>query len=436
MKAFVLDPPRCTGCEACRVACCIENRVPMARAWRTVHHANFEHRPSLAAFHLSLACNHCERPACLEGCPAMAYRKDPGTGAVLLDDARCIGCRYCTWMCPYDAPRFDESRGVMAKCTFCSDRLAAGKAPACAVACPTGALDFEDRRVGLSEPEFPGLFRGGLGPALRLPAATLPLAPKMAAAGNAIEGLPAAAGKVSLRSEWTLWLFTLVGMALAGMQLGWALGGPQLLSAWAFLGAGGVAGLLSAAHLGRPERAWRAIVNLRSSWLSREVLAFGTFLGSSLLALALGARGPLAWFSAAAAIALLVSMDRVYQVAERRPFWKLRSSDLLPAGLQLAALAAGAPLPLVLLAGARTWQFLATREFRGDALRSTARVAALVVPALAALLPWSVPLEALLLCFLAGEALDRAGFYDRFETPSPASLLFRAGFSARSGDPA
>ena len=84
------------------------------------------------------------------------------TGAVLLGNSSCIGCRYCRWMCPYDAPHFEAAAGVLTKCTFCNPWFLEDRAPACAAACPTGALAVEDR-MGLPEPEFPGRPKQGLG---------------------------------------------------------------------------------------------------------------------------------------------------------------------------------------------------------------------------------------------------------------------------------
>lgn len=425
MKAFVLDPPRCTGCEACRVACAIENRLPVDRAWRTVHHANPGHRPDAPTFHLSLACNHCARPACLEACPASAYRKDPGTGAVLLDAARCIGCRYCAWVCPYDAPRFDVEGGVMGKCTFCQDRLLEGRDPSCAMACPTGALSVETPAGALAEPVFPGLFRGGLGPALRIEGAP-PRVPALArprAEADPDEPSRRLPGKVSLRTEWTLWLFTGVGTGLVGLHLGWVLGGPRLLPPWLFLAAGALAAGLSTAHLGRPERAWRALSNLRSSWLGREILGFSLFLPAAAGSQAGGTRGLAAWLGAATGLFLLLAMDRLYQVAEQRPWWRMRSAEAVPAGLQLAALVAGWVPAFALLGVLRAWLFLAGRPSgpQRPSLMAAARLLALFLPLAGA--GTQAPPGAWLACFLAGEALDRAGFYEGLAIPDPATLL-------------
>ncbi len=96
------------------------------------------------AYNVSLACNHCQRPICVEVCPARAIAKRPD-GIVLIDSDRCLGCKYCSWACPYGAPQYDERTGRMTKCTFCADNIDAGLAPACVAACPLRALDFGDR---------------------------------------------------------------------------------------------------------------------------------------------------------------------------------------------------------------------------------------------------------------------------------------------------
>ena len=66
-------------------------------------------------------------------------------GIVMVDYEKCIGCRYCEWACPYDAPQFDEQRGIMTKCNFCYDALANGESPSCVAACPSRALEFGER---------------------------------------------------------------------------------------------------------------------------------------------------------------------------------------------------------------------------------------------------------------------------------------------------
>ena len=96
------------------------------------------------AYNVSLACNHCEEPICVEICPARALAKR-ADGIVLIDADKCIGCKYCSWACPYGAPQYDAEAGRMTKCTFCVEDLDAGLPPSCVAACPLRALDFGDR---------------------------------------------------------------------------------------------------------------------------------------------------------------------------------------------------------------------------------------------------------------------------------------------------
>ncbi len=110
-------------------------------------------------------CNHCEKPACVRVCPTQATFKRKQDGIVMMDMHRCIGCRFCMAACPYGARSFNyrdprlapnlmagipnaeyptRTKGVVEKCTFCTERLAFGKMPACVEAAPKGGLIFGD----------------------------------------------------------------------------------------------------------------------------------------------------------------------------------------------------------------------------------------------------------------------------------------------------
>jgi formate dehydrogenase iron-sulfur subunit len=95
---------------------------------------------------------HCLEPGCASACPVAALHKTP-EGPVVADTNKCIGCRYCQYACPFGVPKFewDNTLGVMRKCTSCIDRLEAGQQPACAAGCPSGALRFGQRGVMLAE---------------------------------------------------------------------------------------------------------------------------------------------------------------------------------------------------------------------------------------------------------------------------------------------
>src|SRR5450759_215736 len=139
-KGFIFNYNKCVSCNACSAACILENGWGIHT--RKIFTYNSEAELSLPLVNLSLACNHCESAICMEGCPTSAYRRESVTGAILLDDRKCIGCRYCQWNCPYDAPKFDVESKIIAKCNLCYSILLEGSLPACSSACPTGALSF------------------------------------------------------------------------------------------------------------------------------------------------------------------------------------------------------------------------------------------------------------------------------------------------------
>ena len=237
-----------------------------------------------------MACNHCGDPACLAHCPAGAYRKDPATGAVTIDAERCIGCKYCTWACPYDAPRFNPELGVMEKCTLCDHRLAEGRPPACVANCPTGALGLADVDPGAGVPAAPGFTRTEIHPAVQfVPPRRGDRPPELTAPASRADvdavfdrTFPRLPAKITLRAEWPLLVFTSVAALLVAWFSAALLGGPPVRPA-VFLLAGGAALLLSAMHLGRKERAWQSLRNLKRSWLSLEILSFPLFLGLGVL---------------------------------------------------------------------------------------------------------------------------------------------------------
>jgi len=148
--AFYLDTQICIGCKTCMVACKDKNNLGPGVFWRRVYeYAGGEwismpdgtFRQDVFAYYLSVSCNHCASPICVEVCPTGAMNQDE-SGIVTVDVNKCIGCRDCEWACPYGAPQYQAENGLMTKCDFCRDELIAGGVPACVAACPTRALTF------------------------------------------------------------------------------------------------------------------------------------------------------------------------------------------------------------------------------------------------------------------------------------------------------
>ena len=141
--AFQLDTQICTGCKTCMVACKDKNDLDSGLRWRRVVEycggqwvsmPNNTFQQDVFGYYISVSCNHCENPICVEVCPTGAMNQDED-GIVTVDQTRCMGCRYCEWACPYGAPQYHAAIGRMSKCNFCRDELKEGDFPACVAAC-------------------------------------------------------------------------------------------------------------------------------------------------------------------------------------------------------------------------------------------------------------------------------------------------------------
>ena len=326
---FHFDMSKCVGCKCCEVACAEQNNNPADVSWRRVGEVEGGVFPHTQRLHLSMGCNHCLDPACMTGCPTKAYSKAPRTGIVLHNADACIGCEYCIWNCPYSVPAFNPARGVVGKCDMCHGRLAEGDAPACVDACPSEALAIEIVDVGewremyRDEANAPGL--PSADDTISTTRLTLP------------EALPLDAEKADLhrvrpaKAHFSLVLMTvLTQLSIAGFSTTWLLslsGGSASVKAPALvsLALGLASFAASPLHLGRPAFAPLAIRNLRTSWLSREILALSAFgLAASAYAgmLLAGISGAAATGGLAAAIGLaaMYTTSRIYLVPGR-PSW-------------------------------------------------------------------------------------------------------------------
>jgi Fe-S-cluster-containing dehydrogenase component len=178
--AMVIDQQKCLskkGCTACIQACDKGHNIPaipdpkheIKWIWKERREnvfpeemtpytpADVRDQPTV------VLCNHCDNPPCVRVCPTQAtFRR--ADGVVMMDEHRCIGCRYCMAGCPFGARSFNfvdprpyivgelanyptRTKGVVEKCTLCAERLAVGKRPLCVEACEgtgCGAIVFGD----------------------------------------------------------------------------------------------------------------------------------------------------------------------------------------------------------------------------------------------------------------------------------------------------
>ena len=331
--AFRVDLDKCTGCKACVAGCHSLNGLDEAETWRTVGllHGGTADAPVQQT--VTTSCHHCIDPACMRGCPAAAYEKDPATGIVRHLDDQCIGCQYCVLMCPYDAPKFNARLGIVRKCDLCSARLGAGEAPACVQACPTSAIriDVVDSAQVIEEAQGDAFLPGAPGPG-----ATFPTTRYESARPQPKNLLPADFYAIAREhAHWPLvFMLVLTQLSAGAFVVHTTLARFGFGAAWSrasvlfALACGGFVMVASVSHLGRPKLAFRAILGLRTSWLSREILGFAAFSGLAGLRAAaffapadLAALGPRLDGAVAMLGVLAVTASVMVYVATRRPTW-------------------------------------------------------------------------------------------------------------------
>ena len=341
--AFEVDLDRCSGCKACVTACHALNGLDDEETWRDVGLLIGGTSANPVMQHVTTACHHCLEPACMIACPVNAYEKNPVTGIVKHLDDQCFGCQYCTLACPYDVPKYHHEKGIVRKCDLCSDRLAQGEAPACAQACPHEAISIkvvnvaEVRENAEADPFLP---------AAPEPYLTVPTTTYKTRRVFPRNMLPA--DYHSLNPQHPHWplivMLVLTQLSVGAFAVGLileTLSSPEVIAAFRPLHAtialafGLTALAASTLHLGRPMYAFRAVLGLKHSWLSREIVAFGVFAGAACLyALAVwstdvpeGVIRFLAWSVLAAGVAGVLCSVMIYAFT-RREFWSFRRSAI------------------------------------------------------------------------------------------------------------
>ena len=375
---FYFNADNCISCHACESACSEKNDLAPHLAFRSVGYVEGGTYPDYHRLNISMACNHCDDPVCLKGCPTRAYTKFAEYGAVLQDPDICFGCGYCTWVCPYNAPQLDPVKGEVEKCNMCVDRLEVGLKPACVSACLASALDFgviettpENRdQLEVQIPGFPS-------PEITHPNIRFEQKKSLPREMTRPDVMPlryerdeqgqgeykTKVREQAEKKEWNLRklrsredplvLFTLISQMVVGafllMFIGPMIGLEQLTPAahsttysallFGLLGIETYALFISTMHLGKPHRFYRAFNNLRYSPVSREVASLAVFynlLGAYTLLVTfasvftnwLGLPTELVtiltsitgWAAVVAGPVSLFFMHSIYRI-KARPFW-------------------------------------------------------------------------------------------------------------------
>ncbi len=366
---FFFNADNCIACHACEAACSEKNDNPAHIAFRSVGFVEGGTYPDYQRLNISMACNHCDDPVCLKGCPTRAYTKFAEYGAVLQDPDICFGCGYCTWVCPYNAPQLDPVAGTVSKCNMCVDRLEVGLKPSCVAACLGNALDFgviENIPEGRSQAksEIPGFPRTDIThPNIRFQQTRTTqrdmkrvdsTALKYHRSENGGDFQPAVDPKHGFKRDWNLKkllgshenahiAFTLSAQAVMGAFVLLLAGGWGMVDSVApFINSSAYIPMLCLSlvimgfglfklnmHLGKPHRFYRGFYNLRWSPVSREIAGVSLFFtglaGFTFFAFFTGSFASLmsylfGFLGLAGAVIGGYFMYKLYRIPAR-PFW-------------------------------------------------------------------------------------------------------------------
>ncbi|MBM4361455.1 MAG: dimethyl sulfoxide reductase anchor subunit [Deltaproteobacteria bacterium] len=422
--AFHVDLDACSGCKACVVACNKLNGLDPGEGFRAVGTIVGGARGAPVVQTVTAACHHCVDPACAKGCPVGAYEKDAATGIVRHLDDQCIGCQYCTLTCPYEVPKYNARLGIVRKCDMCSGRLAEGEAPACVQSCPNGAITIRvvDQAQALADAQADTFLPGAPSPGLTVPTTTytskrpLPrdaLPVDFYAVRPAAHHLPLVVMLVLTQLAVGAYLVDWVLRALRPEAQDAALHRAHSLTALALavlaLGA-------ATLHLGRPLYAFRAVLGLRTSWMSREIVAFGVFAKLAVLDAALSV-APDFWERTGVPAALGASVDGL-------------TRGVAAAASVTGLVGLGCSAMIYIVTGKAFWSAAST----GLRFLGTTAVLGLAVAASLALLggaPWAGSLAVSAGAFLLGKVLCEAGvlthLLDKQQGPLKRTALLVVG---------
>jgi Fe-S-cluster-containing dehydrogenase component len=432
-KGFIFDLNKCVGCYACVVACQIENGNEQTHPWREISTFNSFQHPNIPVFHFSMACNHCKDAPCMDSCPALAYSKGDILNSINLVAQNCIGCKYCTWACPYDAPKYINAKGIIEKCTLCTSRLEQELKPACANLCPTGALDFDEINPEARQ-HILGFTDKEISPGIKfvpIRSKKSPIEKKYLKSDEAelykrLQLKPI--NKISIKSEWVLIVFTLLAAILTAI-ISDSVILQEPINKWIFLLAGIVGMGLSALHLGKKRRAWRAILNVNSSWLSREILSYILFIAISFIFL-ITLDQKIGYLAAIMGFILCYCIDRLYKVTNTVTPIRTHSSNVLLSAVLFTLVIGGGDLLFYLILYLKFFLYLYRKYYfkihhlSTRPIFSTIRISfGFIIPVLMLLYDSNLFYYAVPFSIIIGEITDRIEFYLELDISTPKNQI-------------
>jgi DMSO reductase anchor subunit/ferredoxin len=369
-------------------------------------------------------------------CPALAISKNEKTGAVLIDGEKCIGCKYCSWVCPYDAPVFNSTVGIMEKCTFCNHRVEENLDPACVTLCPTSALQLSDHPDDNLIEDVAGFTQSDIKPAIKIvplredhqipEISDIPFDESIIQLYRSSINQQKKKEKIRWIPELPLIVFSVLIAYICGSFAGSTLTVSTHVSYTPII-MGLVGFVVSTLHLGKKIRAPRAILNIKNSWLSREIALFSAFLLILSIQILLYPEIKwLAWIAIITGFFTLYSLDQVYSVVALETRFRYHSANALLTGLFLAALFSEFSFGIILFGGIKLFLYLRQKFSQWQSGRSGLILLGtfrLVFGFILPLIFWFMLLEdtriiSIVLIVIA-EFIDRCEFYEGLKIITP-----------------
>ncbi|MGB9791134.1 MAG: 4Fe-4S dicluster domain-containing protein [Thermacetogeniaceae bacterium] len=154
-KMLFINPAKCTGCRTCEMVCSLYNEGKCSPLLSRNRVVKFEAK----GISIPTTCANCSKPYCMLVCPVKAISVNADTGAVVVEETKCIGCRACAIACPFGQAHYHPERKVAMKCNLCNGD------PMCVKFCPSGAITYEtmDKSLAAKRREFFSKYASGEG---------------------------------------------------------------------------------------------------------------------------------------------------------------------------------------------------------------------------------------------------------------------------------